>query len=91
MTGMPPPRSYEWPWQISRMNDKGFSEGIRDIVGAMLKLHPADRPNTFQLVDKVDAEWRRWRSTTNEGREFVDVEDKMAARRIGGSGRSMAV
>lgn len=87
MTGMPPPRCYDHSWQISRMNDKGFTEGIRGIVAQMLMLHPADRPNAFGLVDKVDDEWARWRATTREGREFVDVEDKKMAARIGGSSR----
>jgi hypothetical protein len=71
------------------MNDKGFSEGIREIVGKMLKPHPRDRPTALQLVDRVDDEWRRWRSTTREGREFVDVEDKGLEARIGGFGAGL--
>ncbi|KAE8453271.1 hypothetical protein EG329_011338 [Mollisiaceae sp. DMI_Dod_QoI] len=86
MTGIPPPRFYEYNWQISRMNDKGFSQGIREIIGAMLQPHPADRPTALDLVNKVDVEWRRWRSETTEGRRFVDVNDKVAFKSLLGPG-----
>jgi hypothetical protein len=88
MTGIPPPRLYEYDWQISRMNDKGFSKYIRDIVGDMLHRHPADRPDTMALVNRVEDHWRAWRVNTREGREYVDVDDAKGERAMltGGKG-----
>ncbi|KAF8858436.1 kinase-like protein [Acephala macrosclerotiorum] len=81
MTGIPPPRFYAHNWQISRLTDKGFSPGLREIVGKMLKPHPADRPTALDLVNKIDIEWRRWRSETVEGRRVVDADDSLVLRR----------
>ncbi len=80
MTGMPPPRLYNYEWQISRMNDKGFSEAIRDIVAEMLRPHPNDRMQTKGLVNQVDDAWEGWRATTEEGAHYVDVLDKVVLR-----------
>lgn len=76
MTGIPPPRVYSWEWQVSRLNDKGFSAGLRDIVADMLKMHPSDRPGTLVLVDRVEDAWKRWRVETREGRMYVDIRDE---------------
>ncbi|PBP24989.1 putative protein kinase [Diplocarpon rosae] len=80
MTGIPPPRHYDYAWQVSRMNDAGYSQILRDIVGDMLKHHPADRPTTVGLVNRVDDQWRRWRATTKEGAHVVDISDKDVRR-----------
>jgi serine/threonine protein kinase len=80
MTGMPPPRFYNYEWQISRMNDKGFSEALRDIVAEMLRPHPKDRMQTKDLVNQVDDAWEGWRATTEEGAHYVDVLDKVVLR-----------
>jgi serine/threonine protein kinase len=53
MTGIPPPRFYDFGWQISRMNDKGFSSRLREIVGAMLDPKPSWRPNAWELVSRT--------------------------------------
>ncbi|TVY19165.1 Serine/threonine-protein kinase ATG1 [Lachnellula arida] len=89
MTDMPPPRIYSYDWQISRMNDKGYSQGLRNIVGDMLKPEPADRPPVLDLVSIIETEWRSWRANTREGQEFVDVEDQDAARRAFGVTRGL--
>ncbi len=80
MTGMPPPKFYNYEWQISRMNDKGFSEALRDIVAEMLRLHPKDRMQTKDLANQVDDAWEGWRATTEEGAHYVDVLDKVVLR-----------
>ncbi|KAH6679101.1 kinase-like domain-containing protein [Halenospora varia] len=84
MTGIPPPRLYNYDWQISRMNDKGFSKGIRDIVADMLKHDPRERPDGVSLVNRVEGGWRTWRAETREGRMFVDVDDKVMERGVVG-------
>jgi len=89
MAGIPPPRHYDYNWQISRLNDKGFSQPLREIVAAMLKPHPADRPTSLDLVNKVSVEWKRWRSDTVEGRRFVDVDDKLVLKRNLGPGAGL--
>ncbi|KUJ12337.1 kinase-like protein [Mollisia scopiformis] len=86
MTGIPPPRFHDWNWQVSRMCDKGFSQPLREIVGAMLKHHPADRPTALDLVNKVNTEWKIWRSNSVEGRRVVDVDDKIKLKMSLGPG-----
>ena len=76
MTGIPPPRLYEHSWQISRLNDGGYSQELRDIVGDMIKTHPSDRPDTITLVNDVDDQWKKWRATTKAGASVVDILDK---------------
>ncbi|KAJ5051735.1 uncharacterized protein L3040_001507 [Drepanopeziza brunnea f. sp. 'multigermtubi'] len=80
MTGIPPPRHYDYNWQISRMNDGAYSQILRDVVANMLKHHPADRPNTMALVNRVEDQWKRWRATTKEGAYVVDVVDETVRR-----------
>jgi predicted phosphohydrolase len=80
MTGIPPPRSYDYRWQISRLNDKGFSQGIREIVARMLDPSMAMRPDALQLVDEVEKGWRVWRASTVEGQAYIDVRDKLVRR-----------
>ena len=86
MTGMPPPRLYNYEWQISRMTDKGFSQPIREIVADMLRPHPNDRIQTLVLVNRVNDAWEGWRATTEEGAHFVDVIDKVVLRSVVGAG-----
>ncbi|CAL3972131.1 hypothetical protein PZA11_005323 [Diplocarpon coronariae] len=80
MTGIPPARHYDYNWQVSRMNDGGYSQILRDIVGDMLKQHPADRPDSIGLVNRVDDQWKRWRATTREGAHVVDIGDDAVKR-----------
>jgi serine/threonine protein kinase len=80
MTGMPPPRGYSHNWQISRMNDKGFSKGLRDLVARMLDPSIGNRPDALSLVDAVEGCWRSWRANTVEGRTYVDGGDKAVSR-----------
>lgn len=80
MTGMPPPRYYNYTWQISRMNDKGFSKGIRDIVAKMLDPVIGKRLDALDLVGMVEVEWRSWRANTVEGRAYVDGGDEQIRR-----------
>ena len=79
MTGMPPPRFYEYNWQISRMNDGGFSQGLREIVADMMSPTIGKRPDSLRLVDRVEDGWRAWRANTQEGREYVDVKGQELA------------
>lgn len=58
------------------MNDGGYSQILRDIVGNMLKHHPSDRPNTMALVNRIDDQWKIWRATTREGAHVVDILDE---------------
>lgn len=76
MTGMPPPRYYNYNWQISRMNDKGFSNVLRNIVARMLDPSIVERPDTVKLVGQAEAGWRSWRANTMEGRAYIDRGDK---------------
>jgi hypothetical protein len=80
MTGMPPPRYYNYNWQISRMNDKGFSQGLRDILATMLDPVAGQRPDARDLVGLVRNEWRSWRANTIEGRAYVDRGDELVRR-----------
>lgn len=91
MTGIPPPRFYNYDWQISRMADKGFSEGIRNIVAEMLRSRPNDRLQTEDLVNKVDDAWEDWRATTEEGAHYVDVLDKQVLRSALGTGGALVL
>jgi hypothetical protein len=86
MTGMPPPRFYNYEWQISRMTDKGFSKPLRDIVAEMLRPHPNDRMQTLVLVNRADDAWEGWRATTEEGAHLVDLVDKAVLRSAIGTG-----
>jgi hypothetical protein len=86
MTGIPPPRIEEYDWNVSRMNDKGFSKPLRDIVGDMLKDNLNERPGGVDLVERVEDEWKRWRATTEEGQRFVDVMDEVLLNRELGIG-----
>lgn len=63
MTGIPPPppRSCDYDWQICRMNDRGFSKGIRDVVAEMLSLNPGDRMGAMELVERVEEGWEVWK------------------------------
>jgi hypothetical protein len=91
MTGIPPPRDLGYDWNVSRMNDKEFSKGLRDIVGDMLKVHPGDRPGGVDLVKRVEDEWKRWRAMTVEGQRCVDVMDKVLLNKQLGSGGGLGI
>jgi hypothetical protein len=82
MTGIPPPRYYDYDWQVSRMNDKGFSKGLRDIVAKMLHPIIGKRPDALDLVGLVQYEWRAWRANTIEGRAYVDRGDALVKSRF---------
>jgi hypothetical protein len=83
MTGIPPPRMFDYAWQVSRMCDKGFSEYIKPIIQDMLQKDPASRPDTFALVAMIDNQWRQWRGNTAEGRELFDKDDEKVTREHG--------
>jgi hypothetical protein len=91
MTGIPPPRDLGYDWNVSRMNDKEFSKGLRDIVGDMLKVHLGDRPGGVDLVKRVENEWKRWRATTEEGQRYVDVMDRTLLNESLGSGAGLGM
>ncbi|TVY75914.1 Serine/threonine-protein kinase ATG1, partial [Lachnellula suecica] len=91
MTDMPPPRIYSYDWQISRMNDKGYTQGLRNIIADLLQPNPADRPSSVDLISRIDDEWRKWRANTREGQEFVDVGDQDIARRALGVGQGLVL
>jgi hypothetical protein len=76
MTGIPPPRFYDYAWKISRLNDKGFSPYLREIVAAMQDPRMWGRPNALELVGRAEEGWRAWRANMTEGSEYVDVRDK---------------
>jgi serine/threonine protein kinase len=86
MTGIPPPRFYDYDWQISRMNDKNFSQGLRDIVASMLKPHPGERPRIMEIVNEADDQFAKWRATTKEGAYYVDITDKCSEKAAIGLG-----
>lgn len=75
MRVFPPSRHHDRSWNVSRMNDKKFSTSLQKIVGGMLEPNPDDRPDALVLVGRVDEEYRRWRTTTKEGLNYVDVVD----------------
>jgi serine/threonine protein kinase len=75
MTGIPPPRMFEHHWQVSRMCDKGFSDYIKPIIQDVLETDPTDRPDGWELVQRIDDQWRKWRANTREGRELLDIEE----------------
>ena len=54
MTGMPPPRTYTYEWNISRMTDKGFSQELRDIVAAMLRDESGERISAVGVCERVE-------------------------------------
>jgi hypothetical protein len=85
MTGIPPPRYFDFNWQISRMNDKGFSKDLRDIVEMMLEHKMRRRPDTMSLVDRAEDGWRHWRTSTREGQEYVDAADEFLGNVYSGS------
>jgi hypothetical protein len=58
------------------MTDKGFTQGLREIVADMMNPDIGSRPDAMRLVDKVEDGWRAWRANTKEGREYVDVRDQ---------------
>lgn len=91
MTGIPPPRYFEHNWQISRMNDKGFSEGLRDIVGNMLSHSMARRPDTLTLVSRVEEGWQAWRATTKEGQDYLDVRDEYLSQGYKGARETRSI
>ena len=68
------------------MNDKGFSQPLREIIESMLRPHPTDRPTVVDLVNTVNYQWKKWRADTPEGRQFVDVADKIVLQRSIGMG-----
>ncbi|KAL3418048.1 hypothetical protein PVAG01_11058 [Phlyctema vagabunda] len=82
MTGMPPPRSRadNHQFNMSRMNDRGFSTGLRRIVEVMLHQDYWQRPSTLQLYNLANDGYRKWRATTLDGGQYVDVKDKNLAR-----------
>jgi serine/threonine protein kinase len=82
MTGIPPPRLFEYPWQISRLNDKAFSPQLRELVAAMLNPQMERRPTARDLIGQAQDGWRSWRATTREGQEYVDGADKLLGEKI---------
>ena len=87
MTGIPPPRMFDHAWQVSRMCDKDFSEYIKPIIQDMLKRDPDRRPDTLELVERIESQWTKWRANTREGREVIDKDDEkimMRAKAAGG-------
>lgn len=82
MTGIPPPRMFDYAWQVSRMCDKDFSQYIKTVVQDMLKQDPADRPDTLALVDLIDSQWTKWRINTPEGRDISDKDDGRLINRM---------
>lgn len=84
MTGMPPPRFYNYEWQISRMTDKGFGESIQHIVAEMLRPHPNDRIETSKLVIQLEDAWNEWAATIEEGVQYVSDWELCSARELAG-------
>src|SRR3954465_13259502 len=91
MTGIPPPRFFDYNWQISRLNDKGFSKGLRDLVAMMLNHKMANRPDALTLVNLANDGGRYWRANTREGAEYVDVNDEFLLRKIRGARPGMGL
>ena len=82
MTGIPPPRFYDYAWQISRLNDNGFSYYLREIIIAMLDPKIKGRPDALELVGRTEEGWRAWRANTKDGTEYIDVRDKELSESI---------
>lgn len=59
------------------MNDGGYSQELREVVGDMIKMHPADRPTAINIVNRADDQWKKWRATSTEGAKVVDVLDRV--------------
>ncbi|RDW75293.1 hypothetical protein BP6252_06435 [Coleophoma cylindrospora] len=75
MTGIPPPRHWSYHWNISRMNDRGYSQGIREIISDMLKEKESERPDILTLFPRIHVEMCRWRAFTLDGNRYWDVRD----------------
>ena len=92
MTGIPPPRVSDHAWQIFRMNDRGFSGALREVVGAMLDPRMGGRPDALSLVGRVEEGWRGWRGNEVEGLRYVDGRDRDVGDNVeyGRAGRGIA-
>jgi cytochrome oxidase assembly protein ShyY1 len=84
MTGIPPPRYFDYNWQVSRLHDKGFSKSLCDLVAMMLNHSMARRPDSLTLVNMAEDGWRYWRANTQEGGEYVDVKDDFLINKMKG-------
>lgn len=87
MCGHPPSRFSDFNWNMSRMNDKGFSAFIRTVMREMLNERPWDRPDVVKLVNSIDHEYWQWRQGTKEGREYVDKDDEKVKKASNTGGR----
>lgn len=75
MTGTPPPRYCSYEMQMSRIDQKIFSQEIRSIIGNLLSEDPQKRLKGINLVGKIDPRWAVWRAFTKEGNKYVDIWD----------------
>lgn len=81
MTGIPPPQQFEYQWAMSRMSDKPFTSGLKNLVSAMLKVRSTDRPTTAQLVGRIEQGWEEWRAT-DDAIGYVDWKDRSRGREV---------
>lgn len=58
------------------MNDKGFSQPLRELVARMLEPDAASRPDALTLIGDAQEGCRKWRVNTIEGKVYVDLKDK---------------
>ena len=49
----------------------------------------AAAPGALTLVDMIEDEWRKWRSTTEEGMEIVDVGNERALAGVFGGKKGL--
>jgi hypothetical protein len=91
MTGIPPPRFFDYNWQISRLHDKGFSKSLCDLVAMMLNHNMARRPDSLTLINKAEDCWRFWRAQTEEGGQYVDVKDELLIQKFKGGRPGMGL
>ncbi|KAI9640603.1 hypothetical protein NHQ30_010902 [Ciborinia camelliae] len=81
MTGIPPPQQFDYKWVVSRMSDKPYTAGLKQIVSDMLKFRSQDRPTTAQLVGRIEQGWEEWRET-DDAIGYVDWKDRSRGREV---------
>lgn len=75
MTGIPPAQQFDYKWVMSRMSDKPYTRGLKEIVASMLQPRSGDRPTTAQLTGRMYTAWLAWRET-DDAIGYVHWRDK---------------
>lgn len=82
MTGIPPPRMFDYKWMVSRLGDKDFTPMLQHLVADMLKVNSSERPKGLDVCARAEAGFRAWRETREEAKGFVRLEDMVRVGEI---------